>query len=89
MAIVVRAALAAALLVWLVPHAQAQMLPRGSYLRTCPEASVYRGRLTAVCRRRDGSFQQFSLADVGPEADSVDEDCKDVEDNRQGFLRTQ
>jgi hypothetical protein len=31
----------------------------------------------------------ISLADVGPEADSVDEDCKDVEDNRQGFLRTQ
>jgi len=64
MAILLRAALAAALFVWLVPQAEAQMLPRGSYQRTCPEASVYRGRLTAVCRRRDGSFQQSSLADV-------------------------
>jgi len=65
MAIVLRAALAAALLVWLMPHAEAQMLPRGSYLRTCPEANGYHGRLTAVCRRRDGSFRQSSLADVG------------------------
>ena len=66
MAILLRAALAVALLVWLVPHAEAQQrLPRGSYLQSCPEASVYRGRLTAVCRRRDGSFQQSSLPDVG------------------------
>jgi hypothetical protein len=66
MRILVRATLAAAvLLVWLIPQAQAQTPPRGSYLRTCPEASVYRGRLTAVCRRGDGSFQQSSLADVG------------------------
>jgi hypothetical protein len=65
MAILLRAALAATLLVWLMPQAEAQTPPRGSYLRTCPEASVYRGRLTAVCRRRDGSFQQSSLADVG------------------------
>ncbi len=65
MAILLRATPAAALPVWLTPHAQAQRLPRGSYLQTCPEANVYRGRLTAVCRRRDGSFQQSSLADVG------------------------
>jgi len=65
MAILLRAALVATLLVWLMPQAEAQTPPRGSYLRTCPEASVYRGRLTAVCRRRDGSFQQSSLADVG------------------------
>jgi hypothetical protein len=64
MAIVLRAVLAAALLVWLMPHAEAQRLPRGSYQRTCPEASVYRGRLTAVCQRRDGQFQQSTLADV-------------------------
>lgn len=65
MAILLRAALAAVLVVWLIPQANAQQAPRGSYLRTCPEASVYRGRLTAVCRRRDGSFQQSSLGDVG------------------------
>ncbi|HEY1797784.1 MAG TPA: CVNH domain-containing protein [Stellaceae bacterium] len=65
MAILLRtAALAAALLVLLMPHAQAQRLPRGSYLQTCPEASVYRGRLTAVCRQRDGSFRQSQLPDV-------------------------
>jgi hypothetical protein len=64
MVIVLRAALAAILLVWLMPPAGAQMLPRGSYQRTCPEASVYRGRLTAVCKRRDGQFQQSALADI-------------------------
>jgi hypothetical protein len=65
MVILFRAALAAALLVCLVPHAQAQQrLPRGSYLLSCPEAGVYRGRLSAVCRRRNGSFQQSFLADV-------------------------
>jgi hypothetical protein len=65
MAILLRAAVAAVLFVWLAPHAKAQHLPRGSYLQTCPEANFYRGRLTAVCRRRDGSFQQSSLADIG------------------------
>lgn len=65
MAMLLRAALAAALLAWLMPQAEAQQLPRGSYLRTCPEASVYHGRLTAVCRRPDGSYRQSSLADVG------------------------
>jgi len=65
MAILLRAVLAAALLAWLTPHAEAQQpLPRGSYQRTCPEASVYRGRLTAVCRDRDGQYRQSALADV-------------------------
>ncbi len=64
MAIMLRAMLAAALLVWLMPHAEAQRLPRGSYQRSCPEANFYRGRLTAVCKRRDGQFQQSTLADV-------------------------
>jgi|SRR6185437_11216618 hypothetical protein len=64
MAMVLRAALAAILFVWLMPLAQAQQLPRGTYLRTCPEASVYRGRLTAVCRTRDGQFQQTTLGNV-------------------------
>ncbi len=64
MAIFLRAVLAAALLVWLIPHAEAQRAPRGSYLRTCPEVSVSRNRLTAVCRDRDGQFRQTTLANV-------------------------
>jgi hypothetical protein len=64
MAIALRAALAAILLVWLTPLAQAQQLPRGSYLRTCPEASTHGNRLTAVCRTRDGQFRQTMLGNI-------------------------
>ena len=64
MAMALRAALAAILLVWLIPRAEAQQLPRGSYQRTCPEASASRNRLTAVCRTRDGQWQQTTLADI-------------------------
>jgi hypothetical protein len=64
MAMLVRAVLAVAVLVLLLPAARAQQLPRGSYLRTCPEASAYRNRLTAVCRGRDGQWRQTTLANI-------------------------
>lgn len=48
----------AALLTLSVPsHAQTQFLPPGSYQQSCKDFIFFKGGgLSAVCRRRDGSF---------------------------------
>jgi hypothetical protein len=59
-------ALAALLLAgigWSAP-AQAQGVPRGSYLRSCTDVAVQGDSLVATCRRGDGSEQRTVLAEV-------------------------
>jgi len=66
MGIMLRALAAALLLAGIlpVPHALAQRLPPGSYLRSCYEAVVVRGTLIGMCRRADGEWQQSVLPTV-------------------------
>ena len=66
MKIVPRVLAAIVLLAWVLPSsaAQAQQVPRGSYLRSCPEATVSRNTLIATCRQVDGQWRQSTLADV-------------------------
>jgi hypothetical protein len=42
----------------------AQGVPPGSYLRTCAHVAIYGDRLTADCRRMDGSWGRTALRHV-------------------------
>lgn len=48
---------------WSLP-AQAQGVPRGSYLRSCTDVVVQGGSLVATCRRGDGLEQRTALPGV-------------------------
>jgi len=57
------AALVLAVTAWSVP-AQAQGVPRGSYLRSCQQIGIQGDTLFAVCRTMDGRGQRTSLPQV-------------------------
>jgi hypothetical protein len=57
------AAILLAVTAWSVP-AQAQGVPRGSYLRSCQDIGVRGDTLFAVCRTVDGYSQRTSLPQV-------------------------
>jgi hypothetical protein len=44
--------------------AHAQGVPRGSYLRSCTHIETYGDRLSADCRRADGSWARTAIRDV-------------------------
>ena len=52
---------AAVLLSLATAPAHAQGYPSGSYIRTCTNIQSYGGRVTAECRRMDGSWDQTTL----------------------------
>ena len=63
-AIVALAGLALAGIACAMP-AQAQGVPRGSYLRSCTDVRVEGDTLVARCRRADGREERTALRDVG------------------------
>jgi hypothetical protein len=55
---------AAMALSFTVGAAHAQSVPRGSYLRSCTHIETYGDRLSADCRRTDGSWARTAIRDV-------------------------
>src|SRR4051794_29609212 len=56
---------AAAMLLPLAAVPAAAQIPAGSYLQSCRDVQVRGDRLIAICRTREGGWNQTSIGDIG------------------------